>query len=86
MIPENEIDVLDDFGGFTAITKGKNIGIGTLWRRGSILKNTIGLLQSYDEKSFFQTNNDVTQAIYKVKGYNYPVVLWFDNQTGKRIA
>lgn len=86
MIPEKEIDVLDEFGGFTALTKGKNIGICTLWRSGRILKNTTGILQHYYEKSFFQNNNDVTEAVYKVKGYHYPVVLWFDNKTGKRIA
>jgi hypothetical protein len=31
-------------------------------------------------------NNDVTMATYKVKGYRYPVMVWFDNATGHRIA
>jgi NDP-sugar pyrophosphorylase family protein len=64
----------------------------TLWRNAGVLiksrrlKDCIGVLQEYDEKSFFQNNNDVTKAIYKVKGYGYRVVLWFDNKTGERIA
>ena len=82
MTPDKELDVLDKFGGFTCITK-----LGTLWRRGQILKHgTHGILQSYNENSFFQNNNDVTIAYYKVNHYRYTVVLWFDNKTGKRIA
>lgn len=40
----------------------------------------------YNPKSFYQTNDDVTQALYKVAGYRYPVAVWFDNKTGRRIA
>jgi len=84
MIPQKEIDVLDQHGGFTAITTKNQ---DTLWRPGYILKgNTIGVLQSYNKNSFYQLNDNATIAIYKVKGYRYPVVLWFDNTTCKRIA
>lgn len=59
----------------------------TLWRPGQLLKRTtIGTLQEFDERSFYQTNNNVTKAIYKVPGYKYRVAVWFDNVTGERIA
>lgn len=59
----------------------------TLWRPASLLKRgTIGTLQEYDEQSFYQNNNNVTKAIYKVAGYKYRVAVWFDNATGERIA
>jgi hypothetical protein len=91
--PPSPINVLDNHGGFTAVTRGGN----TLWRPGAILsqvlpgalglkRGTTGALQSFDPKSFYQTNNDVTKAIYKVPGYGYPVAVWFDNKTKMRIA
>jgi hypothetical protein len=84
MIPEKQINVLDKHNGFTAITTKNQ---DTLWRPGLVLKgNYSGNLVSYDEHSFYQLNNDVTKAIYKVKGYRYPVVVWFDNKTGNRVA
>lgn len=59
----------------------------TLWRPASVLKKgTIGKLVSYDEGSFYQNNNNVTMARYKVPGYRYQVAAWFDNETGERIA
>ena len=59
----------------------------TLWRPGTLLKKTtIGILDEYDERSFYQNNNNVTKAIYKVAGYRYRVAVWFDNETGRRIA
>lgn len=59
----------------------------SLWRPGSLLKkSTQGDLLAWDDKSFYQTNNDVTLAVYRVPGYGYPVMVWFDNATGKRIA
>jgi hypothetical protein len=84
MKPPEKMRVLDEHGGFTAITTKSH---DTLWRPGAVLKgHNIGVLVSYNEKSFFQTNNNVTAAIYKVPGYRYPVILWFDNKTGHRIA
>ena len=86
MQPPEKIDVLDQVGGFTAITRYQG-SEGTLWRPGWVLKHgTVGTLQSVNENSFFQGNDDVTQAVYKVSHYRYPVVLWFSNQTGERIA
>ena len=59
----------------------------TVWRPGQLLrKTTIGTLQEFNEQSFYQNNNDVTQAIYKVPGYRFRIAVWFDNQTGERIA
>ena len=89
MRPPESMNVIDSHGGFTAETHGKNIGTCTLWRPGRVLKHgTIGTLisGSVNEHSFFQINDDVTRAAYKVKGYRYPVIVWFDNKTGERIA
>lgn len=59
----------------------------TLWRPGQLLKRgTVGTLDEYNENSFYQTNNNVTQAIYRVPGYSNRVAVWFDNQTCERIA
>lgn len=90
MIPPDTIDVLDQHNGFTALTthtnKHPNIG-NSLWRPGDLLKRgTVGTLVDYREDSFYQNNDDVTVARYKVAGYNRPVLCWFDNSTGNRIA
>jgi len=85
--PPTRINVLDNHGGFTAETKGKTMGTGSLWRPGNVLKgSTQGVLFHTDRSSFYQNNNDVTKATYKVPGYRYPIFVWFDNRTGKRIA
>ncbi len=84
MKPPDVLKVLDKNGGFTAVTTKQG---GTLWRPGAMLKfRLVGEIQSYDEKSFYQRNEHCTRAIYKVKGYRYPVVVWFDNVTGERVA
>ena len=81
--PPSSIDVLDELGGFTAQTTAWS----DLWRPGRILKKTTrGHLVEFNSRSFYQTNNDVTKAYYRVPGYRYAVVLWFDNKTGRRIA
>lgn len=71
---------------FQARKSGAKLRIGdTLWRPGSLLRgDPIGQLLAYDENSFYQTNNDVTLAVYRVPGYSYPVLIWFDNMTGER--
>lgn len=99
MTPPSTFNVIDKHDGFTAITRSRRWvpdGLGwkramvesdTLWRPSALLKKTtIGELVSFDEKSFYQVNNDVTKAIYKVAGYSYKVACWFDNKTGARIA
>jgi hypothetical protein len=83
MKPPEKTNVLDKHNGFTAITTKNN---DTLWRPGNILTHRIGTLVSFDEHSFYQNNNDCTKAIYKVRGYRFPIVCWFDNTTGERIA
>lgn len=86
MKPPDVVDVRDKHGGFTCETTGKRSGTNTLWRPGRIIRSFVGTLISYDEKSFYQQNDDVTRAVYKVSGYRYPVICWFDNKTGERIA
>lgn len=100
MIPPKEVDVLDKHGGFAAITTPAygsrkrfpaivNGRYGnTLWRSGNqVLRGRcVGTLVEYIEKTFYQLNDDVSMGVYKVPGYSYPVAIWFDNKTGKRIA
>jgi hypothetical protein len=85
MLPPAKINVLDQHKGFTAVTTKRG---DTLWRPGLVLRGNqpIGTLIRFDEHSFFQNNNDVTKAVYKVKGYRYNIVIWFDNQSRRRIA
>ena len=87
LYPPQTLDVLDQHGGFTALIQGtKRNGDYTLWRPGRVLKHdTTGTLLNYG-KGFYQNNNDVTWACYKLKGYRYPVVVYFGTYTGKRIA
>ena len=86
--PPSPLNVLDNSGGFTAET----IPGQTLWRAGTVLSrgrralSPMGTLVGYNNRSFYQSNNDVTRASYKVKGYRYPIIVWFDNKTGLRIA
>jgi hypothetical protein len=111
MIPPESIDVLDQHGGFTAVTKlgglpGPSVfaarrmsldefqqainthRFDTLWRPGKVLNGITqgGLVKPYHTNSFYQLNNNVTLAFYRVLGYNYLVAVWFDNLTGRRIA
>ena len=86
-IAPTKTNVIDRHGGFTVVTKGRRQGESTLWRPGHVLKETTeGTLVDINPKSFYQLNNDVTKATYKVAGYRYPVILWFDNKSGERIA
>lgn len=65
----------------------RNLIGDTLWRPGRILKkSTVGKLVDHDSRAFYQTNNDATLAVYRVPGYGYPVLAWFDNKTGERLA
>jgi hypothetical protein len=87
--PPVAMNVIDQHGGFTIETVGPKSGRNTVWRPATHPlegKARYAALVSFDPKSFFQTNNDVTKAVYKIKGYRYPVIVWFDNKTGHRIA
>lgn len=77
-----------DFKARRDASTGARLYIGdTLWRPGRLLKrDTVGDLLDYDERSFYQRNDDVTIAVYRVPGYSYPVLAWFDNASGERIA
>lgn len=58
----------------------------SLWRPGALLRaGTTGQLFDFDESSFYQNNDDVTLALYRVPGYGYPVMCWFDNRTRRRV-
>lgn len=94
MQPPKTINVVDFHdGGFVAETpSGRRRADGyqstnTLWRPGAVLKKgTTGTLTSFNERSFYQNNNDVTRAKYRIPGYRYPAIVWFDNPTGRRIS
>jgi len=76
--------MLDRIGGVTVLTPKKN----TLWKPASALSRGRGepQLVDFNPRSFYQTNNDVTEAFYKLQGYPMKLVAWFDNPTGRRIA
>lgn len=76
-------DVRDRHGGFTAVTRR-----GTLWRPGMVLEQYgyRATLESFDEDSWYQSDDDVTCATYRVKGYGYPIHVWYSNNDGHRIA
>lgn len=63
----------------------------TLWRHQNhaplaLSNENLARLVAYDTGSFYQTSNDVTVALYRLKGYGYPIVTWWSNETGRRIA
>ena len=81
--PPAVFNVIDRHGGFTALMRTGD----TNWRPGKLLKyTTLGNLVKIDRSSSFQLNDDVTMASYKVKGYPYDILVWFDNKTGQRIT
>jgi len=86
MLPPPKLNVLDQHGGFTAATTPHT----TIWRPGAVLKgkSPIGVLVRFDTNSFYQNSppGTVTEATYKIKGYRYLIVAWFDNATNRRIA
>ena len=89
MTPPLKLDPLcDTHGGFTIETRGKRMGVSTLWRPYAVLKDRVpaAILDSYNEQDFYQDNNNVTKARYHIQSYRYPVIAWFDNATGERIA
>jgi hypothetical protein len=80
------MNVLDQHGGFIAVTTKHG---DTLWRPGQVLKKgTTGRLVegSVEPFTFFQQNNNVRSALYKTPGYRYPIKVWIDNTTNKRVA
>jgi len=83
MTPPSTFNVLDSHGGFTAVTR-----LGTLWRPGAVLKRgTVGTLVegTIDTHDFYQQQEPVTSAEYKLPGYGYRVRVWW-TQDGERIA
>lgn len=100
LVPETLPTVLDKHGGFTAETvpvfpiSGHKMPVvsrigNTLWRPGAVLKKGVGgklIPGTVNPKTFYQTNDNVRSAKYKVPGYQYPVICWWDNVTNERIA
>jgi hypothetical protein len=84
--PEVVESVLDQHEGFTALIQGtKNNGDYTLWRPKAVLHHGYeGLLNNYGIGDY--QNTPCVWACYKVRGYRYPVVLYFNKRNGKRIA
>ena len=81
--PPRTVNVVDKHGGFTAITRS-----GTLWRPGQVARgSTVGSLLpgSIKHDDFYQNNQPVTSALYKLPGYNYKVKIWW-KPSGERIA
>jgi hypothetical protein len=60
----------------------------TLWRPASVLgqREVEGTLVGYHEHSFFQNDNNVTFALYRVPRYGYLLGVWFRNSDGTRIV
>lgn len=86
--PPSAMHVLDRHGGFTIATaQSGGYDYDTLWRPGQALtRSTAGYLVAYNSGSFYQQNDNVTEAVYRVAGYGPPVLAWFDNATRERIA
>jgi hypothetical protein len=92
--PAGTMDVLDQHGGFTALTPKYAWGTTrlshyeTLWRPGDVAKQgTTGALVPGTVKrdDFYQLERPVISAEYKLPGYRYRVKVWF-RPDGSRIA
>lgn len=83
MNPPTILDSFDSHGGFTIQTRKGD----SLWRPGQVLKGAsmrARLVSSAPGN--WQGNQNVTLATYKQPAYGYPILAWFDNATGERIA
>lgn len=79
MTPPLTYDTVDAHGGITVLTRSGD----SLWVPAK--GETLGVLHSYDERSFYQNHKDVTKALYRVKGERRLVMVWFCNRTGVRV-
>ena len=87
--PPRTMNVVDRHGGFTAVTRGGTHNqTQTLWRparaapggtRGTLVPGSV----NHDD--FYQNNQPVTSALYKLPKYSYKVKVWW-KPTGERIA
>lgn len=84
--PQVVESVLDETDGFQALIQGsKTNGDYTLWRPKTVLHYGYdGLLSSYGIGDY--QGIPCVWATYKVKGYRYPVVLYFHKNSGRRVA
>jgi hypothetical protein len=84
MIPPKSLNVSDKHGGFCYLSRN---GLDTVWRPARETSDLMtGERVDYDENSFYQNNNDVTRATYRLPRYGLRAVVWFDNATKERIA
>jgi len=86
--PAHLESVLDRHGGFTVVTSGSRIGTNsTLWRPSRVLKRGVeGELTRHEGGRFYQNIKPVVWGYYKVRGYRYPVITFWHELTGERIA
>ena len=86
--PAHLESVLDQHGGFTAVTGGSRVGRNaTHWRPGRVLRHGVaGELTRYEGGRFYQNIEPVVWGYYKVRGYRYPVITFWHELTGERIA
>ncbi len=85
MTPPDTMNVRDKHGGITAVLASGD----TLWNADpERTKDTIGTLiaGSIKPNTYYQRNNDVTSADYRIPKFRFPVRVWWDNATGERIA
>lgn len=73
-------NVCDRHGGFTAL-----VPTGTLWRPGRQARfGLMGRLVRV-ERGVWQQHNHAVVAEYRLKGYRFPVGVWFCPFTGNRL-
>ena len=81
--PPSILHVLDKHGGFTAV-----VPTGTLWRPGHVARHgCLGEIVQGSQKcdDFYQRNQPVTSALYRIPGYRYRVKVWW-LPSGERLA
>jgi hypothetical protein len=83
MTPPDRLNVCDKHGGFTIVKPSGD----TLWRP-ALRRDTRGTLiaNSVKPNTFYQQNDNVTSADYRLPRLRFPSRVWWDNATGERIA
>ena len=91
----DEVRISDQHGGFTILERRHESGRALYWAEFNTLWQPLPVVGNHsapgkcflvDNHSFYQLNDDVTEAYFRVEGYRETVLMWFDNKTGKRIA
>lgn len=77
--PPQQVEVIRRHSFTTEIAPGNTV----LRPKADLRGETVGVLIDYGPA---RNEEGVTRARYKVTGYRYPVLAWFDNRTGRRVA